>query len=131
MFTSRTDAVDQLTDIVPDDILPDILALLTPAIGFTPAAAKHSRSRIGGVPDVGPGFIWPRLELSSAEVAALPEAVHSLPGVTLDEGHSLCFIAQVDLDEVGELGDVGAQLPPQGRLLFFWDQMVGLSLIHI
>lgn len=125
MFPSRAEALAQIIDIVPEEFRDDVISLLTPAIGFSPSESPNSRSCVGGVPNVGPDFTWPRLELSDEEVAALPKDVPSLPGVTLDEGHSLCFIAQVDLTEAGALGDVAKELPKEGRLLFFWDQMVG------
>lgn len=126
MFASRAHAEASIAEIVPEELHEGVLALLTPAIGFRPADEDRAGgTRLGGVPDVGPGFSWPRLELTEAERAALPADVASIPGVTLDAGHSLCFMAQIDLGELGGLGGVDKQLPPHGRLLIFWDQLIG------
>ncbi len=58
---------------------------------------KLGQSRIGGVPDLPPGFLWPRYE-----------------------GWGLSFIAQLDLAELAnELAVL--PLPTQGSLAFFYD----------
>jgi uncharacterized protein YwqG len=56
-----------------------------------------SRSRVGGVPEVPPGFVWP-----------------------LRHGRDLGFLAQVDLAEVAAV-DPDTILPRRGLMLFFYD----------
>jgi uncharacterized protein YwqG len=56
-----------------------------------------SRSYLGGVPEVPPGFVWPSWH-----------------------GRALGFLAQVDLAEAAAL-DRGTVLPHRGLMLFFYD----------
>jgi uncharacterized protein YwqG len=68
-----------------------------------------SRSRLGGVPDVPPGFVWPSWR-----------------------GRELGFLAQVDLAEAATV-DSETILPDCGLMLFFYDlaeRPSGLSPTH-
>ncbi len=68
-----------------------------------------SRSRLGGVPDLPPGFVWPSWH-----------------------GRELGFLAQLDLAAVAAV-DTTTILPRQGLMLFFYDLAArpsGLSPTH-
>lgn len=71
--------------------------------------AGTSLSRVGGVPDVPPGFAWPSWQ-----------------------GRDLAFLAQVDLAAVAAI-EPDTVLPPRGLMLFFYDlakRPSGLSPAH-
>lgn len=70
-----------------------IVALPAP----TPVACAHSK--FGGVPDLPPGFVWPR-----------------------HEGRPLSFLAQIRITELPVDVRASLALPPDGLLSFFYDQ---------
>jgi uncharacterized protein YwqG len=74
--------------------------LLRPSLRLTHAIEEThalTRSRLGGIADLTPGFQWPSWR---------------------DE--ELAFIGQLDLAELSAF-DLGGSLPERGLLLFFWD----------
>jgi uncharacterized protein YwqG len=83
-------------------VLKDLDYLIRPSIRLytTPAGENDisiGQSRIGGVPDVPPGFAWPDWQ-------GLPQS----------------FIAQISLDEAHPYNTNG-ELPQRGMLWFFYD----------
>jgi uncharacterized protein YwqG len=66
-------------------------------------AAELGRSRLGGSPDLPPGFVWPTWS-----------------------GRELGFLGQIDLGAVATV-DAGTPLPREGMLLFFYDVAAGPS----
>lgn len=83
-------------------LLKDLDYLTKPSIRlYTTPAGEYDisigASRIGGVPDVPPGFTWPDLK-------GMPQS----------------FVAQIYLDEVHQYDTSGA-LPQSGMLWFFYD----------
>jgi len=83
--------------------LPDrIKRFVRPSLRIRPSlcsvdSLKPGQSRIGGIPDLPPGFLWPRYD-----------------------GFGLSFIAQLDLAELANHFAV-LPLPKQGSLAFFYD----------
>ena len=67
------------------------------------AGGELGRSRLGGSPDVPPGFVWPTWS-----------------------GRELGFLGQIDLGVVAAV-DAGTCLPREGLLLFFYDVAAGPS----
>jgi len=67
-----------------------------PALALLPSAAP-TRSHLGGLPEVPPGFVWPTWK-----------------------GRALSFLAQLDLAELTPPPDLAA-LPREGLLQFFYD----------
>jgi uncharacterized protein YwqG len=65
--------------------------------------AELGRSRLGGSPDLPPGFVWP-----------------------IWSGRELGFLGQIDLGAVAAV-DGGTALPREGLLLFFYDVAAGPS----
>jgi uncharacterized protein YwqG len=75
-----------------------LVALCVPSLRLLPGDASALKSCLGGLPDIPPGFSWPRSSL----------------------GEPLAFVAQIDLAEVHVSGlPTAACLPPRGLLSFF------------
>lgn len=92
----------------------DILPLAKPSIRLSTRRVADERiergaSRIGGTPDVPPGWDWPLW------------APKKIPEFRSHPGHSapLGFIAQIDLAALPRFDDA---LPDQGWLYFFYDR---------
>lgn len=86
------------------EIVEAVVARVRPSVRLVASVEPTGgRSRIGGTPDVGDGFEWPRSE----------------------RGLPLAFVMQVDLAEVHEVGHDGP-LPASGLLQVFfeWDRSV-------
>lgn len=91
-------------------------------------SATASKTRIGGDPEVPPGFEWPCHRWPSSEVASWPDYAREevasalAKGQVREEGDQLVlpltFLMQVDLAEVQACCPTAA-LPATGRLLFF------------
>ena len=76
----------------------DVRRLARASLRLTPAATdERGGTRLGGRPDLPPGFRWPSRD-----------------------GHDLGFVAQVNLAGVAAV-DADAPLPHDGLLLFFYD----------
>lgn len=89
----------------PQEIVDAVVERLRPSVRLAaaPSADAHVVSRIGGTPDVGDGFEWPRSS----------------------RGIPLAFLMQIDLAEVRSV-DVENELPTSGVLqaFFEWDPTV-------
>jgi hypothetical protein len=87
------------------------------------------RSHFGGVPDGPPGMTWPvrTAESVAAQAAYLSKTFGNRVtfGSYLTRDVPFEFVAQIDCTEAAlhPLHSVG--LPSTGRLLFFWDDIVG------
>ena len=85
---------------VPAGVTGAVASLVRPAIRIAIARAGRvatGSSRVGGTPDVPPGFEWPR-----------------------KDGTPLAFLAQIDLEEVAHRLP-SSPLPADGLLWFFYD----------
>lgn len=131
MFESLQQARTAAEKHVAAEHMDAVLEALIPAIGLKPAESGESvrgGSRLGGLPDLPIGMEWPRPERpadprdiagrgnASAEKAMLDHLSRNLP---------FAFVGQIDLAEAHALGEVAADLPDTGRLLFFYDFCVG------
>ena len=98
---------------VPDAIVEAVLDRLLPSIRMLPQhpeeadAARVGCSRIGGLPDLPSGVLWPC-------ISAQPSS-----GRTHLAGQPLSFLMQLNLAEVSTL-DKKQILPPRGMLYFFF-----------
>ncbi len=92
------------------------------------AEPRAGTTRFGGAPDLPPGAPWPiRMAPPDAERAAddLEQhfdwiAKHIVRDLPFE------FLAEIDLAEAARHPGHAAALPHEGRLLFFWDGVVGL-----
>lgn len=137
MFLDLDHARDALTPEFDAAELEAVLGALVPAITMAPAIPsppphverdKIGGTRIGGVPDLPPGLAWPRPPApEDAEVIAGRGSAEAGAAMRrhLAEGLPYAFMAQVDLAEAAALGPVAADLPGDGRLLFFYDYLSG------
>ncbi|MCJ7858126.1 YwqG family protein [Corynebacterium kalidii] len=131
MFESLHEARAAIEKHVAPEHVDNVLDVLIPAIGLKPGdpdETVRTGSRLGGVPDLPVGMEWPRPEPptdprdiagrghSSDEKMMLDHLSRNLP---------FAFVAQIDLAEAHALGEVAADLPDTGRLLFFYDFCVG------
>lgn len=92
------------------DHVEALVRLCVPSLRLRPAQRARGASRLGGVPDVPAGFVWP----VSSGVDAMLDLAPDLPGVPL-----VC-VAQIDLADVHVTGLPGVEaLPARGRLVFF------------
>lgn len=131
MFSTLASARDMLGAHLDGSRLDAAAAGLIPAIVFRPDAAgadRIGRTRLGGEPDLPRGAGWPRppapadaeaIAARGSEGAAKEMREH------LALGLPYAFIAQIDLAEAAALGPTAGVLPAEGRLLFFYDILIG------
>lgn len=130
MFDSPVDAANALLDYFDQPRVEIIAEALVPAMTFHPSSegVVIGGVRLGGTPDTPEGFVWPRpappvnpeeIAKRGNEDAAKDMRAH----IALDLPYA--FVAQVDLAEAAKLGTVSSALPSDGRLLFFYDFLIG------
>ena len=98
---SRLQAENLIRQYAPARLQDAVIERLLPAIALTATrkgddAIAVGASKFGGAPDVPPGFAWPQWNETP-----------------------LCFIAQINLDEIAPF-DIEQKLPTTGLLLFFY-----------
>lgn len=133
MYDTPADARAQLAQ--QDFTRPQIemiVGALVPTLTFRPeaggAALRIGATRIGGTPDLPPGLAWPvRAAPPDAEAIAGRGNVEAAEGMRRHFRAALpyAFFAQVDLAEARGQGGPAADLPEDGRLLFFYDLIAG------
>lgn len=115
---------------LPDLALNALLGLLAPAMFLTAPEQGDERpgTFLGGQPQAGAGFDWP-LPPVAGDVGDLADRggpeVAPLIRYQLEARTPYSFLGQVDLTAAAGLGPVAADLPPTGRLLFFYDTITG------
>ncbi|MBB4003218.1 DUF1963 domain-containing protein [Aurantimonas endophytica] len=131
MFDGLAEAAAALGKAFDPPRLEQVVEALVPAIVFKPAGPEGpvaEGSQIGGTPDVPAGFVWPR-PTPLADARELTGRANAEMGqemlAHIEMGLPYAFVAQVDLGEAAKLGDVAANLPSDGRLLFFYDFPTG------
>lgn len=98
-------APDKLKDALRDNLAPAIALLLEKTDDENIAVGQ---SKIGGAPDVPPGFEWPTVEVSRWKFFGRER-----------EEKPLGFLAQFDLAELAPF-DLNHELPTTGMLSFFY-----------
>src|SRR5262245_57271787 len=96
----------------------DLLSLARPSVRLATVLTPHERldigeSRIGGTPDVPPGFEWPRWTPSRRRDDKFGQPWQPAGPSPLG------LIAQVDLSAMPRVDDL---LPSKGWLYFFYDR---------
>ena len=131
MFDNLADATEALQARFSAPQAARIVATLVPAIAFEPAFAEPGApgtTRFGGRPDRAVGAEWPRPPTpddADAIAARGNKDAASDMRRHLALGLPCAFMVQVDLAEAAALGSTALALPPDGRLLFFYDLAVG------
>ncbi|MDT3380621.1 YwqG family protein [Labrys neptuniae] len=131
MFDSPEDARLALQAYFDTPRIEMLVEALVPTLVFEVAPGKRivvGDTKFGGRPDLPAGSAWPR-----PPAPADPEAIASQGNAEagaemrrhLAQGLPYTFIAQIDLAEAASLGNAASPLPPDGRLLFFYDLAVG------
>jgi len=132
MFRDEQDAREQLESLLSAEQVERVVAVLRPIMVLSPledeAEPALGATRIGGTPDLPPDLAWP--------IRPVPpdiDAIVSCGGPShadhirkhLEQPLPYEFFCQIDLAEAARLGEVAADLPGEGRLLFFYDSMTG------
>jgi uncharacterized protein YwqG len=124
----RDGSVNQLSDaqiaVIATKLSPQLL------IVSSVQASATGQSRLGGAPDLPRGLAWPIRAPDSDTIAAVEDmaAGQASEGFIREFarlGAPFSFIAQIDLAAASAHGAVAEQLPTTGRLLFFWDNVLG------
>lgn len=132
MFDSLEQAREAAADFIPEEHLDEAMKVLVPGIGLRPgepgAPVETGGSRLGGSPDLPAGSEWPR-PTPSDDPEEIEGRANAASGTWLREHLSrhlpFAFLCQIDLAEAHALGELTADLPEHGRLLFFYDLCVG------
>lgn len=135
--TARSETIKQLMihcDITPPitaDEVNRILSHLAPQLWIGPAAGSDSQTgatRFGGAPDLTQGTIWPIRPIPDDAERKAAELATNFAWIARHVGRALPFefLAQIDLSESAARATAPG-LPDHGRLLFFWDGVLGLA----
>ena len=131
MFGSAADARQVLGAYLEGARLDWAVAGLIPTLFLEPDDGRPAQvggTRFGGVPDLQPGTAWPRPPApADAEAIASRGSDEAAEHMRRHFVFALpyAFMAQVDLAEAAACGPAAAVLPAEGRLLFFYDLIVG------
>jgi len=132
----RTIAVDEADTPLSDGQQKLLLDRLIAQFWITPSdePARPGATRFGGAPDVPAAASWPMRPVPSELAKPEPD----LDGYfKIDMKHfewianhvvrklPFEFLAQIDLQEAAKYPSAAHGLPDKGRLLFFWDGVVG------
>lgn len=127
------DSVEDATAILADWLQPAQIAQVVPMLQPTafllrvPGQDEVGASRIGGTPDVPAGFVWPAIDGDSLARDALSQGTDQTQIAMrqhLEAAVPMSFIAQLDLAAAATVPEL-ADLPDQGRLLIFYDFVIG------
>lgn len=131
MFDTPAIAEQSLRERFPAAQVEIIRNALIPTILFRKDSAQKPASgqtRLGGAPDLAATLEWPRLA-EPANADAIAARLNAEAGAELRDhlrlGLPYAFVGQIDLQEAAKLGSVAADLPQSGRLLFYYDFLLG------
>lgn len=131
MFSTVVEARQAFSEHLDESLLDAAVAGLVPALVFHPDTADTDRvgqTRFGGAPDLPQGASWPRPPIpANAEEIAMRGSTEAAGEMRqhFALGLPYAFMAQIDLAEAAALGPTASVLPGEGRLLFFYDILVG------
>jgi uncharacterized protein YwqG len=141
MFSDEADAravikrycVDEADDPVKPADIEFLISRLRPQLWIEAqpsTGAPEFRTCFGGAPDLAEGTAWPIRTVSSMGefvgdlLKTFGRRVNFADYMKRDVPFE--FIAQIDLQEAAKLARFAEGLPTTGRLLFFWDDIVGI-----
>ena len=132
MFRDEQDAREQLGSRLSAEQVERVVGVLRPIMVLVPlddeAEPALGATRVGGTPDLPPDLAWPiRTIPPDVEAIASRGGFHHGDHIRkhLKQALPYEFACQIDLAEAARLGEVAADLPGEGRLLFFYDSMTG------
>ncbi|MDO5604245.1 MAG: DUF1963 domain-containing protein [Paracoccus sp. (in: a-proteobacteria)] len=128
MFLTLDDARVELARYLDPPRIEEAAALLSPVTALIAADdAPPGGHQIGGLPRAGADFVWPAVDEAALFATTLraghPDA-NAANRAHLDAGIPMSFVARIELSALDRTGGLSA-LPDQGRLLFFYDFMIG------
>lgn len=125
MFSDLAEARDALSQLFDPSVLELVMAALVPALVLQPVTEPSGPglTRIGGTPVMAADLPWPD-PASPSDPAAFQKFGDTFAAHARAD-YPLSFIAQIDLAEVAAIDGGPADLPSQGRLLFFHDLTLG------
>jgi Domain of unknown function (DUF1963) len=143
MFTDEADARAVIKTYCNDDADTPIgtsdadliVSRLKPQFWIEPApshAAPKFRTHFGGAPELPKGAAWPMRRVP-ADAQSVADGLNRYKNQKWIAAHILRelpfeFIAQIDLAEAARYPATADGLPKTGRLLLFWDGVVGLHI---
>ncbi len=124
-------AVDDAETPMTDAQVQLLLDRLIRQLWLTPSERSvetFGATRLGGAPDLPKGTAWPLRPIPPDAAERAEEMKQSFEWIASHIVRELPFefLAQIDLAEAASYPDHAHGLPPEGRLLFFWDGVVGL-----
>lgn len=130
MFLTVDEAKLQLVEWVDPPLIEQFLTLLVPVTeihAISGGDAQPGSHQIGGTPKAGSGLDWPRVDPQALLPGALQFGRPDMAAerrAHLDAGVPMTFIGQLELSELADIPALAA-LPDDGRLLFFYDFVLG------
>jgi len=129
----RQIAVDEADRPMTDTQVKTLLDGLIPQFWIAPdkrSPDARGATRFGGAPDLPKGATWPLRPIPPDAEQQAEEMKQHFDWVARHIVRELPFefLAQVDLTEAARHPDHARGLPSEGRLLFFWDGVVGLHI---
>ncbi len=127
----KSKILEAIKDAFPKRYWDALASAVYPCIGFAPIKTSEApalgATRIGGTPDLDKDIPWPvRRAFPDVESIAQRGGRNHSEVIRLYASRNLpyVFMAQIDLGEASGLGAMAAELPDEGRLLFFYDMAV-------
>lgn len=127
MFEKKSDIQPYFAATEAAPFAAAIERLCVPAIAFLPAnGAADAIARLGGLPRLPAALAWPERPAYPNGKALAERMAGRSDKISggLVQPLPLHFMAEIDLAAVRRFGMMDT-LPPDGRLLFFWDALCG------
>ncbi len=118
-----TPMTDAQVQVLTDRLIPQFWIAPTKDAGDRPGS-----TRFGGAPDLPEGMAWPMRPIPPDAPQRVEELKTHFEWIAKHIARELPFefLAQIDLAEAAKHPNHAQGVPAQGRLLFFWDGVVGL-----
>jgi hypothetical protein len=129
----RQIALDEADTAMTDAHVQVLLDRLIPQFWITggdQSPDEPGTTRFGGAPDLPKGIAWPMRSIAHDAAQRAEEMDRHLEWIARHIVRELPFefLAQIDLAEASRHAAHAKALPSEGRLLFFWDGVVGLHV---
>lgn len=118
-----SDLASKLAEFFEPNIAALLLSTTIPAVDILQSDSTDRLSFFGGTPVMSADIAWPRLGDVPLVRRWSEETNNNDLALHIDKAPPMSFLAQIDLAEVAQLGDVSSDLPDHGRLAFFCDMV--------